>query len=128
MGLRIQHFSSRHRTDTLLLPLGRYWAQLAWQPFSAYLIVKVPARILMPTCILFWGASTVGLAFSRNYGSLLATRFLLGLWEASCLPLFSVVTSLWYRRQEQPFRVALWYGTNVSSPFCAAPPRAPGSL
>jgi hypothetical protein len=25
-----------------------YWAQLAWQPFSAYLIVKVPPRILMP--------------------------------------------------------------------------------
>jgi hypothetical protein len=30
-------------------------AQLTWQPFSAWLIVKIPPRILMPTMALGWG-------------------------------------------------------------------------
>lgn len=30
-------------------------AQLGWQPFSSYLIVKVPHRILMPCLVLGWG-------------------------------------------------------------------------
>jgi len=52
------------------------------------------------------------MAACHNYSSLLAARFFLGLFEAGCLPLFSVITSQWYRRAEQPIRVAAWYGTN----------------
>lgn len=66
----------------------------------------------MPTLVFCWGVSTVGLACSTSYGPILACRFLLGLFEASCLPLFSLVTATWYRRQEQPLRIALWYGSN----------------
>lgn len=65
----------------------------------------------------------IGLAFSRSFGPLLANRFLLGLFEAVNIPLFSgsfivnptnvsaVITITWYRRREQPFRIACWYGT-----------------
>ncbi|KAI0389940.1 MFS general substrate transporter [Xylariaceae sp. FL0594] len=87
-------------------------AQLAWQPFSSVLIVKVPHRILMPTLILGWGVASASLAACHNFPTLLAARFFLGLFEAGCLPLFSVITSQWYRRAEQPLRVAAWYGTN----------------
>jgi MFS family permease len=87
-------------------------AQLAWQPLSSILIVKVPHRILMPTLILGWGVAAAAMAGCTNYSSLLAARFFLGLFEAGCLPLFSVITSQWYRRAEQPIRVAAWYGTN----------------
>jgi MFS family permease len=31
------------------------FAQLAWQPFSSFLIVRVPHRILFPTLVLLWG-------------------------------------------------------------------------
>ncbi|KAK7060752.1 hypothetical protein VNI00_000484 [Paramarasmius palmivorus] len=47
-----------------------------------------------------------------KYPELLATRFLLGLFEAACLPLFAILTSIWYRRAEQPIRVCTWYSTN----------------
>lgn len=90
-----------------------YWAQLAWQPVSALVMVKVPVRILMPCLVFGWGVAAVGLACSKSYGPLLACRFLLGLFEASCLPLFAMVTATWYRRQEQPLRVAMW---------CESPP------
>ncbi|KAK9481819.1 major facilitator superfamily domain-containing protein [Lipomyces starkeyi] len=65
-------------------------AQLAWQPFSSFLIVKVPHRILMPALL-----------------GLMAARFFLGLFEAGCLPLFSVITSQWYRRAEQPITATI---------------------
>ncbi len=70
-------------------------AQLAWQPFSSFLIVKVPHRILMPSLCLGWGIAQAAMAACTSYGDLLAARFFLGLFEAGCLPLFSIITSQW---------------------------------
>lgn len=95
-------------------------AQLVWLPFASWLMVKVPHRILMPSLVFGWGVAQVCMAACHNYGGLLATRFLLGLFEAACLPLFSVITSQWYRRAEQPLRVAMWYGTNGLATMFAA--------
>ncbi|TXT07424.1 hypothetical protein VHUM_03144 [Vanrija humicola] len=96
-----------------LISSSGYWAQLALccGP-TAWLIVKFPTNKLMSVCIMCWGISMIGLAFSRSYGPLLANRFLLGMFEAVNIPLFTVITTTWYRRREQPLRVAAWYGTN----------------
>lgn len=95
-------------------------AQLAWQPFSSYLIVKVPPKILMPTLCLGWGIAQACMAACHNFQGLMATRFFLGLFEAGCLPLFSILTSQWYRRAEQPLRIAAWYSTNGLATIVAA--------
>lgn len=95
-------------------------AQLAWQPFSSFLIVKVPHRILMPSLCLGWGIAQAAMAACHNFSSLMAARFFLGLFEAGCLPLFSIITSHWYRRAEQPIRVAAWYSTNGAATIVAA--------
>ena len=87
-------------------------AQLGWQPFSMILIVKVPHRILMPCMVLGWGIAQACMAASHNFTGLFVTRFFLGIFEGGCLPLFSIITAQWYRRAEQPIRVAAWYGTN----------------
>ncbi|RYP19312.1 hypothetical protein DL766_008483 [Monosporascus sp. MC13-8B] len=90
-----------------IAPIG----QLAVQPFSSYLIVRVPPRVLMPALCLGWGIAQTAMAACRTYSQLLAARFL-GLFEGGCLPLFGVITSYWFRRAEQPMRVAAWYSTN----------------
>ncbi|KIL88641.1 hypothetical protein FAVG1_07888 [Fusarium avenaceum] len=95
-------------------------AQLVWLPFSSWLMVKVPHRIFMASLVLGWGTAQACMAACTTYQGLLATRFLLGLFEAACLPLFSVITSQWYRRAEQPMRVACWYGTNGAANMFAA--------
>ncbi|ORY23616.1 major facilitator superfamily domain-containing protein [Naematelia encephala] len=95
-------------------------AQLGWQPFSSYLIVKVPARTLMPILVFGWGVAQACMAASTSFGALVATRFLLGLFEAGCLPLFSILTAQWYRRSEQPIRVAAWYSANGIATMVAA--------
>lgn len=66
----------------------------------------------MPTLCLGWGIAQACHAACKSYGDLLAARFFLGLFEAGCLPLFSIITSQWFRRAEQPVRVAAWYSTN----------------
>ncbi|KAF8183216.1 major facilitator superfamily domain-containing protein [Mycena galopus ATCC 62051] len=86
--------------------------QLVWMPFSSYLIVRVPPRLLLSVIVTCWGIALCGMAASTNYASLAACRSLLGVFEAGCLPIFAVLTSVWYRRAEQPLRVAIWYGTN----------------
>ncbi|BEI89343.1 uncharacterized protein CcaverHIS019_0207050 [Cutaneotrichosporon cavernicola] len=96
------------------------FAQMAWQPFSSYLVVRVDTRVLMTALIVLWGTMETILCAANSYASIMAIRFFLGLFEAGCLPLFSVLTAQWYRRSEQPLRVALWYGTNGLSSIMAA--------
>lgn len=95
-------------------------AQLAWQPFSSWLIVKVPHKILMPVLCLGWGIAQACMAACHNFSTLMAARFFLGLFEAGCLPLFGVITSQWYLRSEQPLRIAAWYSTNGLATIVAA--------
>ncbi|KAK1749779.1 major facilitator superfamily domain-containing protein [Echria macrotheca] len=95
-------------------------AQLLWQPFSSVLIVKVPHRILMPFLVLGWGITQTFTPLCHSFTGLLVNRFFLGIFEAGCLPLFSVITGQWYRRSEQPIRVAAWYGTNGLGNIVAA--------
>jgi MFS family permease len=62
-------------------------ATLAWQPFSAYLIVRVNPRILMTVNVFCWGTAAACMAAANGNASLLVTRFLLGLFEAANIPL-----------------------------------------
>lgn len=87
-------------------------AQLAWQPISLMLILKVPYRILLPVMVFGLGAVQSCAAAVTSFGGLMVYRFLLGLFEAGCLPLFCVLISNWYRKSEQSLRIAAWFGTS----------------
>ncbi|TRM67141.1 major facilitator superfamily domain-containing protein [Schizophyllum amplum] len=95
-------------------------AQLCWMPASSYLLVRCKPRWFMTLLVFCWGAACCGMGASTTYSALAATRFLLGLFEAACLPLFAILTSIWYRRAEQPLRVCVWYGTNGMGTIMAA--------
>jgi MFS family permease len=95
-------------------------ATLAWQPFSSFIIVRYPPRYLMTIFVFCWGASAACMAAVSNAHGLLATRFLLGLFEAANIPLFSMLTASWYRRAEQPLRVCAWFITNSAATIVAA--------
>ncbi|ORY88109.1 major facilitator superfamily domain-containing protein [Leucosporidium creatinivorum] len=62
-------------------------------------------------CLLL-GSQPHGMGASNGYAGLMACRFLLGWFEAMVLPMFSLITVQYYRRLEQPLRVALWYAGN----------------
>ena len=48
--------------------------------------------------------------FVTSFAGLSASRFFLGLFEAGCLPLLGLITAQFYRRSEQPVRIAAWNG------------------
>jgi MFS family permease len=43
---------------------------------------------------------------------LITVRTLLGVFESACQPAFVVLSSMWYRREEQAARVTYWYMMN----------------
>lgn len=99
-----------------------YYAQLAVQPLAAYVLVKARYRLVLPVIITCWGISVAGgLAGSRTYVGLLVSRFFLGAFEAAVIPLFSIITIAFYRRSEQPFRVACWYSCYGLSTLLSSP-------
>ncbi|CAA9963847.1 MFS general substrate transporter [Pyrenophora teres f. maculata] len=99
-----------------------YYAQLAVQPLAAWALVKLRYRHVLPVIIICWGISVAGgLAGSKNYTGLMASRFFLGAFEAAVIPLFSMITIAFYRRSEQPFRVACWYSCYGLSTLLSSP-------
>ena len=54
-------------------------------------------------------------ALTHNAAGLLACRFFLGFLESAVAPGFSIITSMWYKRSEQPLRHGIWFLGNVVS-------------
>ncbi|KAI5863808.1 MFS general substrate transporter [Durotheca rogersii] len=89
-----------------------YLAQLVMQPPLAWLLVRLPIGKFTAAMVLSWGISLSCMAASHNFGGLLATRFLLGVFEASVAPSFVAITQMWWRRREQTVRTSYWYAMN----------------
>ncbi|KAF4303267.1 Major facilitator superfamily [Botryosphaeria dothidea] len=88
-----------------------YLAQLVMQPVVAVCLVKLPIGKFTAVMVFCWGATLCGMAAAKSFGGLMATRFLLGAFEASVAPAFIAIVQMWYRRGEQTNRNAAWYAT-----------------
>lgn len=56
-------------------------------------------------------------ALCHNFEGLVVARTLLGIFEAACQPIFVVLSSMWYKREEQAGVVIYWYMMNVCFPL-----------
>jgi MFS family permease len=45
----------------------------------------------------------------KNFASLVALRVLLGCFESAVAPSLILITGMWYKKCEQPFRIGIWY-------------------
>lgn len=89
-----------------------YLAQLVMQLPLAWLLVRLPIAKFTSAMVLLWGISLTCMAAAHNFDSLLATRFFLGVFEASVAPSFVAITQMWWRRREQTVRTSYWYAMN----------------
>ncbi|CAE6519835.1 unnamed protein product [Rhizoctonia solani] len=89
-----------------------YVAQLIWQPVSSYFLVKLPVGKYLFCNVFMWGVVVASMAAAHNFSGLLATRFFLGIFEATVAPCFITVTQMWWRRREQTMRLSLWMAMN----------------
>jgi len=91
------------------LTLLFYVAFLIFELPHAYLMQRLPTAKYLGTMVCLWGTVVACTSACSSYSSLAALRFLLGMFESAISPSLILVTSMWYRRKEQPFRVGLWY-------------------
>ncbi|KAG9094338.1 hypothetical protein FS749_012677 [Ceratobasidium sp. UAMH 11750] len=89
-----------------------YVAQLIWQPVSSYLLVRLPVGKYLFANVFAWGVVVSCTAAAHNFSGLLATRFFLGIFEATVAPSFITITQMWWRRREQTIRLSFWQAMN----------------
>ncbi|KFA56337.1 hypothetical protein S40293_09251 [Stachybotrys chartarum IBT 40293] len=82
---------------------------------SNLLMQKFGPYRLLSSQIVCWSLVATFQAFITNYSELMATRFLLGLFEAGYVPGCLFLLTTWYKRGETSSRVALFYlGQNLA--------------
>lgn len=86
-----------------------YVSYSLFQPVHAVLVQKFPVGKYMGVQIILWGITVTMHCVCKNFGGLIAVRVLLGVFEAAVAPCLLIVTSMWYKRVEQPLRIAIWY-------------------
>ncbi|RYP22163.1 hypothetical protein DL765_001811 [Monosporascus sp. GIB2] len=77
-----------------------------------WIITRVPVGKYLGFSIVAWGTVLACHAACKNFVGLIVVRTLLGLFESACQPAFVVLSSMWYRREEQASRVTYWYMMN----------------
>jgi MFS family permease len=79
------------------------------KPGSKIILKKTTPRIWLPTLTLIWGVVATLLGIVQNYSGYLSSRFFLGVAESGLFPGVVFYLSMWYKRNEQHYRVALFF-------------------
>lgn len=77
-----------------------------------WIIARVPLGKYLSFSIIGWGTVLACTAACTSFAGLVTVRTLLGLFESACQPSFVLLSSIWYRREEQASRVIYWYMMN----------------
>lgn len=59
-----------------------------------------------------WAIVLFCTAAATNFPGMMAVRFFLGMSEAGISPAYVLITGTWYRKNEIPLRITLWYCGN----------------
>ncbi|KAJ6006318.1 hypothetical protein N7451_004262 [Penicillium sp. IBT 35674x] len=95
-----------------------YFGYLFFSYPASLLMVKFPLGKYLAVNFMLWAIVLACHAATKNFATFMVTRFFLGCTEASLSPGFTLLTSLWYRRSEQPLRAGIWFcGNSLSSIF-----------
>lgn len=78
---------------------------------SNYLLKKFKPHLWLTMCMVCFGIVSIGQGFVKNYHALLATRFLLGLFEAGMFPGCFYLLAMWYRREEAQKRYSFFFSS-----------------
>ncbi|KAK1239269.1 hypothetical protein MKX07_008757 [Trichoderma sp. CBMAI-0711] len=69
--------------------------------------------LYLSTLMFCWGIINMCMGFVHSYNSLIALRFLLGIFEAGVLPGTIYVTSMYYKRHEYQKRMSFFFCSTV---------------
>lgn len=98
------------------LALVFYVTYLAFELPTGYLMQRLPTAKYLGANVALWGLMTALVSTAKNWAALVTLRVLLGCFESAVAPALILITTMWYKRAEQPPRMGLWYvGTGTGS-------------
>ncbi|KAH7390305.1 MFS nicotinic acid transporter-like protein [Cadophora sp. MPI-SDFR-AT-0126] len=86
--------------------------------FIGYVLFEIPCNIVLkrttprfwlPTLMLAWGVVATLLGVTQNFAGFVVARFFLGVTESGLFPGVVFYLSMWYKRTETHYRVALFF-------------------
>ncbi|KAI0532267.1 major facilitator superfamily domain-containing protein [Xylaria digitata] len=86
--------------------------------FVGYVLFEIPCNIILkrtsprawlPTLTIAWGVVATLMGIVQNEAGFLAARFFLGVAESGLFPGVTYYFSMWYKRRERQYRVALFF-------------------
>jgi ACS family allantoate permease-like MFS transporter len=89
-----------------------YFGYLAFEWPTNRLLQRLPLAKWSAFNVIMWGLVLCCLGACNSYGSALAVRFFLGVFEAAVSPGFALFTSQWYTIKEQGLRTGIWFSFN----------------
>ncbi|KAJ4348339.1 uncharacterized protein N0V89_009713 [Didymosphaeria variabile] len=90
--------------------------------FIPYILFEVPSNLILKkmapstwlsSIMVLWGICTLGQGLVRNFGSLVALRVLIGLFEAGLFPGCMYLISMYYKRYELQWRFTLFFTASI---------------
>jgi MFS family permease len=95
--------------------------------FVPYVVFEIPSNLLLKRfsprvwlsiCCIGFGFVTTMQGLVQNYGGLIATRFLLGIFECGMFPGCFYLLAMWYKRAEAQKRFTLFFSsTSLAGAF-----------
>ncbi|RSH85367.1 hypothetical protein EHS25_004763 [Saitozyma podzolica] len=93
-----------------------YVAQLVCQPLSSCALIVFPVKYWVIFNFAAWSVVTLCTSAAKNFTGLVVARLFLGMFEATILPSFVLITQMWWLRREQSYRTIAYQIANS----CAA--------
>lgn len=87
-----------------------YLGYLVFEYPANMLLQKLPLSKTLGSAIIIWGIVLMCHAACKTAATFLLCRTLLGIFEGFMNPAYIILTSQWYRKEEQFMRTCLWYG------------------
>ena len=99
-------------TSPYLNPLTMYF--LGYNSFNipCNIILKMSSpRLWLPTLALAWSITCTLMGLTQNLSGFLTARFFLGMAESGLFPGVLFYLSMWYKRNERLYRIALFFSS-----------------
>ncbi|CAH0047325.1 unnamed protein product [Clonostachys solani] len=93
-----------------------YVTYLAFELPTGYLMQRLPLAKYLGFNVAAWGLMTACTCAAKNFAALVTLRAFLGCFESAVAPGLMLVTTMWYKKKEQPLRVGFWFvGTGTGN-------------
>ncbi|KAJ5748599.1 uncharacterized protein N7511_010295 [Penicillium nucicola] len=108
--------TNMHTDQFSNLTLAFYVTYLFFELPTGFLMQRLPTAKYLGFNVTLWGLMTTLNCTAKNFPGLMVLRVLLGCFESAIAPALILITSMWYKRDEQPKRMGIWYlGTGTAS-------------